>query len=408
MLTNTIIKGVYIMDIKQILIHFSTISGIPLSYSDHEMKPFSYPESEYLSKISRQLPVLELSNVKKVACILTDDMLCYGRIYIESKNSYVLMGPVASLICDNRKAQRILKKYELPTTDTGSLLSYLNSIPLYSITKFTNFAIFMNYVLNHETLEIRDLLPEEYTISKENSPTPFTIGQYHVVHNSQQYEQQLYMMIRYGQHKKMLHFIKESPFTGNEGTLAVSQIRHQKNLVICSVTLASRYAAEGGIGFEESMNIADAYIQKVELAPDLSALSILHKNMLICFTKMVSDKMINNAEQGLTVKVRNYVEQHLSERITGDEIANQLNLSRTYLSTQFKNETGTNLIDFINHLKINEAKLLLLTSDQSVSSIASKLTFSSQSYFQVIFKRYTGMTPKEFRTTNLSLVPLVK
>ena len=77
--------------------------------------------------------------------------------------------------------------------------------------------------------------------------------------------------------------------------------------------------------------------------------------------------------------------------------ADHLGLNRSYLSSQFKKETGINLNDFINLMKIDEATRLLVTTDRSVADIASLLAFSSQSYFQSVFKKHTGMTPLQYR-----------
>ena len=93
----------------------------------------------------------------------------------------------------------------------------------------------------------------------------------------------------------------------------------------------------------------------------------------------------------------NYVQHHLSEAITTDQIAEQLFLSRQHLSRRFTREAGIPLAAFIRHEKIEEGKRLLRYTDRSVSVIAAYLGFSSQGHFSKVFKETTGMTPGEYR-----------
>lgn len=72
-------------------------------------------------------------------------------------------------------------------------------------------------------------------------------------------------------------------------------------------------------------------------------------------------------------------------------------MSRPYLSSKFKQETGETLTDFILKEKTEEAKRLLLYSDKSATAIASYLGFSSLGHFSQVFKRYSGQTPTEYK-----------
>ena len=72
-------------------------------------------------------------------------------------------------------------------------------------------------------------------------------------------------------------------------------------------------------------------------------------------------------------------------------------MSRRYLSTKFKKETGMTLSQYIQEQKIGKAKSLLKSTDRSILEIATYLGFSSQGYFQNVFKKLTGMTPKDYR-----------
>ena len=71
--------------------------------------------------------------------------------------------------------------------------------------------------------------------------------------------------------------------------------------------------------------------------------------------------------------------------------------SRSYLSHCFKKELGFEMNGFIMRCKLEEAKSLLTYTDKSISEISSYLCFSSQAYFQNVFKKKFGVTPNMYR-----------
>jgi AraC-like DNA-binding protein len=80
-----------------------------------------------------------------------------------------------------------------------------------------------------------------------------------------------------------------------------------------------------------------------------------------------------------------------------EELAGYVQLNETYLSKLFKKETGQSVSEFIRDKKVEEACALLRYSDKTSVEIAADMGFSSHSYFISIFKKVTGMTPKEYR-----------
>ncbi len=72
-------------------------------------------------------------------------------------------------------------------------------------------------------------------------------------------------------------------------------------------------------------------------------------------------------------------------------------MSRSRLSTRFKDETGKNLSDFIAEKRIEEAKRLLEFTDKPIVAISAYLGFSSQSHFSKVFRKLSKMTPASYR-----------
>ena len=92
-----------------------------------------------------------------------------------------------------------------------------------------------------------------------------------------------------------------------------------------------------------------------------------------------------------------YIETHLSEKITLSSLAELCGITPNYLSALFKKSTGITITQYILEQRIEIAKQLLRTPEYTLSEIATSLGFCSQSYFVVCFKKLTGVTPLNWR-----------
>lgn len=92
-----------------------------------------------------------------------------------------------------------------------------------------------------------------------------------------------------------------------------------------------------------------------------------------------------------------YVTEHLHEQIVLQDIADTFAVSSNYLSQTFKKHMGIGLIEYSNRQKIEEAKRLLQESTLKLYEISDMLGFNNSFYFSRVFKKVTGMTPKDYR-----------
>jgi len=97
------------------------------------------------------------------------------------------------------------------------------------------------------------------------------------------------------------------------------------------------------------------------------------------------------------LQVQEYVQQHLSEDISLQTLADHVHLHPVYVSRIFKMEMGEKLSDYILRLKMEHASRLLLNSDLKVYEIAIRLGYLNAPYFIQLFKKYYGNTPNEYR-----------
>ena len=95
-------------------------------------------------------------------------------------------------------------------------------------------------------------------------------------------------------------------------------------------------------------------------------------------------------------RVIQYIQSHLSEQITLEQLSGVAFVSKSYLTKLFKQQTGQTVIEYVNSARIEKAKMLLVTTPKSVEEIAYAVGFESPKYFFRVFKALTGQTPLSF------------
>ncbi len=102
-------------------------------------------------------------------------------------------------------------------------------------------------------------------------------------------------------------------------------------------------------------------------------------------------------ELTLPEKVIAYLKLHRNEDITSEDICKALYCSRTYMSSQFNHFTKKSIRDYINELRIEDAKFLLQNSELNITEVALSVGYSDSNYFSNVFKKITGISPMKFR-----------
>lgn len=91
-----------------------------------------------------------------------------------------------------------------------------------------------------------------------------------------------------------------------------------------------------------------------------------------------------------------YINRNYTKNIKLHDIANNIPMNKTYLSTQFKKEIGVSLNQYINNYRIKRSINMIKNNKYSLTDIALMVGFESANYFSSIFKKNTGMTPRQY------------
>ncbi|MFB5663227.1 AraC family transcriptional regulator [Alteribacillus sp. HJP-4] len=113
-------------------------------------------------------------------------------------------------------------------------------------------------------------------------------------------------------------------------------------------------------------------------------------------TNFFYDKNQKQVDYNL-VQMMEWTRIHAFEKISVQKVAETFNYNKDYLSRMFKRETGMNLNEYINLLKMSKAKELLSRTNKSIKEIAGVVGLYDEKYFMKLFKKYEGLTPTEYR-----------
>ncbi len=105
-------------------------------------------------------------------------------------------------------------------------------------------------------------------------------------------------------------------------------------------------------------------------------------------------------EKHITDQMLAYIRSHYTEDINRNILAEQFHFSPEYIGKTFRKDMGVSLNDYINTLRVEKAKHLLKNTNTKVIDIALEVGFDTLPYFSSVFKKYTGVSPAEFRKQN--------
>ena len=105
----------------------------------------------------------------------------------------------------------------------------------------------------------------------------------------------------------------------------------------------------------------------------------------------------NKKKAGYVDEALKYIESAYCDPITVQDIADRLNINRSYLSRLFRTITGISIQDYLLDYRIRQACILLKNSDLSIRTIAHSVSYMDALYFSMLFHRKKGMTPSEYR-----------
>lgn len=173
-------------------------------------------------------------------------------------------------------------------------------------------------------------------------------------------------------------------------------IRNMKNYCIIMNTLLRKAAENGGVHPVYLDSISSSYAQKIEMLTSLIGVQELMLEMARAYCRLVRKHSMKDYSPPVR-KAIIYIDSDLTANLSLSRLASMQNISSGYLSALFKKETGQTVTDFVSRKRVRLAIRLLETTNLQIQTIAQHCGILDVHYFTKVFKKYIGVTPKEYR-----------
>lgn len=343
-----------------------------------------------------------LHTSKHIDFIFTDTLLAFAIIRDKSSSLSLLVGPCLFGKLQTEIYKKIAKETGVGFADMDALNKTLKALSRTFPITFWDIGMSCYVAINHDLDEvagwdtanqkIEKMLIDSYQQSIETSE----LGKMEGAAFSMEYEDKIIAYIKNGHRDKEFD---DFPTFYHHRTILLNldDARTYKDRCISMISICVRAAADAGLDPNSSCILNDMYIQKIEEAKTQNEMEMTVQTMVQDLTKRVGEAHLKHTENPTIDRAIKYVQEHIAEKITTNTAAKAMNIPADYLSSHFRKETKTRFMSFVAIAKTEEAKRLLAMTDKNLSEISNYLSFSSQSYFQNVFKNIVGMTPMEYR-----------
>lgn len=328
-------------------------------------------------------------------------MWCAAFERFEGKLLHIwVIGPVFTTEISLRDMEFALQEFDMEPLFRVRLREQLQKQPILLSVLLFRYALMLHYCVSGEKLQTSNIHFQKNDVPKESRGVAVHDRDRHQIYTL---EQTLLYNVREGK----LDYNAEFNRAGNlsNGVQIKTRTPLQQALISTSgfVTLCVRAAIEGGLSPETAYALGDRYIQSMIECKTVTDLRVINHEMYHDFIVRVHKHRTDPKISKQIQRCCDYIELHMEEPLTIQQLAEQTGYTDYYLSRKFKRETNSGIKDYILFVRVERAKLLLRTTKLSVQEIAEKLQFCSSSYFAKKFQKVTGMSPQQWRECGISI-----
>lgn len=169
-----------------------------------------------------------------------------------------------------------------------------------------------------------------------------------------------------------------------------------KSLTISIINIMNMLLIDRNISIEQIFGDNVSIWKKITQTQNILNLCQWIKNILL-MTKEYLFTQEDDTHQQIVDRIKHIINEDYAVIQTLDEVVSQLYISVGYASRLFKKYTNETIFDYLLHTKMEKAKEMLHQKELKAYEVGEKLGYTSTAYFTTSFKKYTGLTPKEYR-----------
>lgn len=170
------------------------------------------------------------------------------------------------------------------------------------------------------------------------------------------------------------------------------------------MSVLSRAAEEGGADLEQVLSLNHQFLCESAYLHSAEDLTVWLTHVIERYTGLVFDR-VDIKHKDLIYRAIHYIKRRSCEHITLEDVAGYVGFSSSYFSKVFKEELSCTFNHYLNQLRIENSKPLLLNRELNLSDICYMVGFEDQSYFIKVFRKHVGVTPGQYRRRQGRLDP---
>lgn len=244
-------------------------------------------------------------------------------------------------------------------------------------------------------MEIKELLSINI-IPEEIEKSFYAQAEHGLIHTAYKDEIRILSCIMQGDIEKLFSEIKSISKNGIfVGKMSSNDTWQYKYMAVSFITLATRYAIQGGMCETEAYSFSDDFIRTVDTIESYTHIMNYTAQKAVELTNKVKASKAKPHYSPNVQKCIAFIEKQLNQKLTVSRIAAEIGISSDYLSHIFKKETEENLSSYILRKKLEAAKTLMWEGNTAAYAYKA-LGFSSNSHFITCFKKQFRITPNEY------------
>ena len=321
-------------------------------------------------------------------------------------NRIYIIGPYVKEKYSELKTETVLAKNDESSSKSLAFKLYYTAFPIVyteQITSVVNKCI-ISFSPTESEYSYRRLSGFIQDVSEEDDKTELSEKNYSEIYRRYDQEKQFLSMIRNGDTKNIL-----SAFEKLSGPEALSDFSKETlnyyasgyGLAILKA-LSRKAAEESGLSVITIDEITQKYTQLSSATNNAELQTRYQIDMIVELTKAVHNHKLSLDKYSPPIqRVMEYINLHLGDHISNDDLAANASMSISHLSKVFKKETGGTMTEYIALTRCKKAAGLLKKTDLPVQEISSYVGYSDNNYFVKVFKKIYDLTPSEYRKTRI-------
>jgi AraC-like DNA-binding protein len=178
------------------------------------------------------------------------------------------------------------------------------------------------------------------------------------------------------------------------GKQTIRGVRHYFT-VLSSIMARKLY--ENQVPSKKAFAFNTACIDMIDNEMNDAAFLQFADDLIDFFIIVISERKQPTFSHQTVNKVILFINDEVETELSVEDIAKQFNVSTSHLSRIFREHVQITLVEYLNVRRVEESQYYLRHTNKNISDISKQYHFCNQSYFTRIFKKYTGVTPKQFR-----------